>query len=77
LVAGQARDDSAVGQYDRRAVTVTIDFAREKERGVALDCRQLLVLYFQTEIVGRPAASQRVGVVCQIFLLRPDEFRSY
>jgi hypothetical protein len=77
VVARQARDDSSIGQYDRRPVSVTVDFAREKERGVALDRRQLLVLYCQTEIVGRPTASQRVGVPCQIFLLRPDELRSY
>ena len=54
------------------AGSFAIDFARKKTRAIQLDRRQLLVLYRETEIVGRPAAAQRVGVACQIFGLRPD-----
>lgn len=77
MIAWQAGNDGPVGQSDRRPCSVAIDLAGKKERSIVLDRRQLLVLYCQTEIVGRPPSAQRISVACQILLLRPDEFRSY
>ena len=52
VVARQTRNNGSVGQNDRRTRSFPVDFAGEKERSVALDRRQLVVLHFKTEIVG-------------------------
>jgi len=61
--ARQARHLAAVGQGDRPAQRLAILRPRDEARGVLVDLGEMLArCRFQADVVGRPAAAQRVSV---------------
>ena len=73
--ARQTRHLGAVGQGDRFALGLSVVGARDERRGVLLDLLEVLARrLFQPDVVGRPAAAQRVGIVVEMGERRDDEF---
>ena len=72
-VPGKARNDGAAGKRHRRPKPFTINLLREKELWIFADLSELFPSSFRPQVVGSPAALERVDVTGEIGFRWPNE----